>query len=108
MKAMNKAFWWRQLKSFVDPHPALHPKAGEIYVPRDHLTISIYADGPLKITGASDSLDINFNDPDFLVLATEHRAISHIYRILWQRLIGFEVISGSGTPKEISKRFFLN
>ncbi|HRG56487.1 MAG TPA: hypothetical protein PLG56_10635 [Lacunisphaera sp.] len=108
MKATNKAFWWRELKFFIEPHPVLHPEAGEIYVPRDHLKITFYADGPLKITGDSDSLDINFNDSDFLVLATEHRGVSHIYRILWRRLIGFELISASGTSEEVTKRFFLN
>jgi hypothetical protein len=108
MKAINKAFWWRELEFFVVPHPVLHPEAGEIYIPRDHLKITFYTDGPLKITGDSGSLEINFNDSNFLVLAMEHRGIRHIYRILWQRLIGFELISGSETPEEVTKRLFLN
>ena len=98
------------MKFFVEPQPELHPGAGEIYVPRDELKIAFYADSIPKIVGNARTLQINFNDPDFLVLAIESRGISRVYRILWQRLIGFELIRGPDIEMlpELSKRFFLN
>jgi hypothetical protein len=110
MKPTNKAFWWRELKFFVKPHPELHPGAGEIYIPRDRLKIAFYADAIPKIVGNARTLQINFNDRDFVVLAIESRSVSRVYRILWQRLVGFELISGPDIemPPELNKRFFLN
>lgn len=110
VKATNKAFWWRELKFFITPHPELHPEAGEIYVPRDHLKIAFYVDGMPKIVGDARTLQINFNGPEFLVLAIESRGSDRVFRILWQRLVGFELIRGSDIemPPEVRKRFFLN
>ena len=56
------------------------------------------------------NLQINFNGPEFLVLAIESRGVDHVFRILWQHLVGFELITGPDIemPPELRKRFFLN
>jgi hypothetical protein len=105
---MSKSLWKRKLKLFLKPHPVLHPAGEDVYVPTRELKIAFWFEDGLKVVGDEDSLQINFNDPDLLVLAVEAKKASHIYRVPWRRLVCFELIRDSEVTEETTQRFFLN
>lgn len=82
------------LKFFIEPHPVFKDTEEEIFVPRKDYTIKFWIEGGLCVDGKSDTLDINFNDDELLILAVRGIPQERIIRIPWSRVIAFELIVG--------------
>jgi len=78
----------RALQSFIEPHPVLHPEAGDIFTPRGKTEIRFFFEGGASVIGSAPELEINFNDPDLLILATG----PSVYRFKRSALVGFELV----------------
>ncbi len=78
----------RSLQMFIEPHPELHPEAGDIFTPRKGTEIRFFFEGGASVAGSGPELEINFNDDDLLILATG----SSVYRFKRNALVGFELV----------------
>jgi hypothetical protein len=77
-----------RLKTFIEPHPVLHPEAGDIFTPRSPYKISFYFEGGFTVEASTPGFEINFNDEFLLILADE----ASVYRFRRTALLGFALI----------------
>jgi hypothetical protein len=91
-------FWKQKISYFLEEHPFFKETEENILTPRQGIKIRFWFEGNLQVEGQYDELQINFNDSDLLILAND----TNIYRILWSRLVCFEIIKGKETNAEIS------
>jgi hypothetical protein len=89
-------FWKQKISYFIERHPIFMDTEEEIFTPRQDIKVRFWFDGNLQVEGLYNKLEINYNDSDLLILATEYS----IYRIPWNRLIGFEIIIDKNASKE--------
>jgi hypothetical protein len=101
LNSMNRDQWFIELKSFLSPHPVLHPDAGELYTPRDRYEITFLFNGHPSISGKPNELEINFNSEEFILLSID----SPVTRILWSSLIGFELSTDFTGPNKKAKLY---
>ena len=95
-----------ELRSFIE-HDDRLPKSEDVFVPPRDLTIGIFMEGGVYVAGDRETLCVNLNSPEVLVLSLEKKDGQHIYRFPWSRVVGFELIIRKGDPR-ISMRFGLN
>lgn len=76
------------LRLFIEPHPHLHPDAGEIFTPKQGHGIRFFFEGGTTVLGYGPEMEVNFNDDDLLVLATS----TSVYRFRRECLLGFELV----------------
>jgi hypothetical protein len=96
------------LKFFIEPHPFFKNTKEKIFVPRKDYTIKFWIEGGLSVEGKSDSLDINFNDDELLILAIRGIPKERIIRIPWSRVIAFELIVGKDSSINSGDLIFLS
>lgn len=89
---MSPEIWKQNLYHFLAPHPAWHDSGEEVYVPRDGISVAFFFDGGLRVAGDSVSLEVNYNNPDLLILGVKADDSDRIYRVPWSRLVCFELI----------------
>lgn len=94
-------FWKKELKFFTVRHPQFSspnvaPEEEEqIFTPKEGYLIRFWIEGNLQIIGGNLNLEINFNNPELLVLSLKdidqgyHRST---YRIPFERVVCFELI----------------
>jgi hypothetical protein len=83
------------LQPFIMPHPVLHPEAGDIYTPNDHVEIRFFFEDGSSVTGTAPDLEINFNSERLLILATK----TSVFRFWRTSLVGFELIAPNCSPE---------
>lgn len=81
-----------KLKYFIEPHPEFIGTEEKIYTPKKGINIKFWFEGDLQIEGFHINLEINYNDPDLLVLALRGKDEERIIRVSFERLIAFELI----------------
>jgi hypothetical protein len=81
------------LRMFIEPHPVLHPEAGDIFTPRKGYKIRFFFDGGATVVGEGPELEVNFNDDHLLILATG----ASVFRFKRSALLGFELVTESRT-----------
>ena len=77
----------RKLRTFICPHPVLHPEAGDIFTPIGSTIIKFFFDGGFVVEGKGPELEINFNDEDLIILAKG----DSVYRFKKSAFVGFEL-----------------
>jgi hypothetical protein len=100
--------WRTTIRFFLDEHPKLFPAGEKVYVPKTGLTVSLWFDGGLCVSGDANSLELNYNSPDLLVLSLTDAKQHRIFRVPWNRLVSFELAFDRRTSDEVSRRYFLN
>ena len=87
-----------ELKFFVE-HDARLPRSEDVFVPARDLTIGFFIEGGIHIVGDRETLRVNLNSDDMLVLLLENKDGEHIYRFPWSRVVGFELVSEKSDPR---------
>ena len=109
---MEQNFWRKKLNVFLVKHPLYDRDDSEIeeeiYTPRENLKIRFWFEGNLQVEGSYYELEINYNSPDLLVLIKESNEVRNIYRVLWSKLICFELIIGSEANQKLKDLVRLN
>ena len=105
---MEKDFWKNKLRFFLTEHPFFENTEEDVLTPQQGLKIRFWVEGNLQIEGVYDDLEINYNDPDLLILAKRNEGLNDIFRIPWHRVICFELIIGDETSDELKKLVRLN
>ncbi|MGL4421878.1 MAG: hypothetical protein ACRCZF_14515 [Gemmataceae bacterium] len=105
--AMTAKRWIAACQYFLQPHPELFPAGEKVYCPKDDLTITLWFDGGLQVSGGARSLQLNFNTDEYLVLALREGTRDRIFRVPWDRLVSFEIAIERGSA-EMPRQFFLN
>ncbi|MBA4409066.1 MAG: hypothetical protein Q8S54_18110 [Bacteroidota bacterium] len=107
---MEQDFWKKQLKYFIVKHPNFQGDQieEEIFTPYKGLKIRFWFEGNLQIEGEYGTLEINYNSPYLLVLATRSDNVDNTFRIPWNRLISFELITGDEASQKLKKLVRLN
>lgn len=77
----------KKLRTFICPHPDLHPEAGDIFTPNGSTIIKFFFDGGFVVEGKGPELEINFNDDDLIILAIGNS----VYRFKKSAFVGFEL-----------------
>ena len=112
IEAMEQNFWRNKLNVFLVKHPLYDMDdleiEEEIYTPRENLKIRFWFEGNLQVEGSYNELEINYNSPDLLVLIKESNEVRNIYRVLWSKLICFELIIGSEANQKLKDLVRLN
>jgi hypothetical protein len=94
-------FWKQELKWFLVKHPFFEKTTEKIYTPKKGLSIRFWIEGNLQIEGVFEKLEINYNNPKFLVLATRENECDRIFRVQWNRIIAFELFAEKDAPEDI-------
>jgi hypothetical protein len=105
--SMTGKRWIATCSFFLEPHPELFPAGEKVYIPRDGLTVTLWFDGGLRVTGDAATLQLNFNTDEYLVVALQDGSRERIFRVPWQRLVSFE-LSRERNGEEASRDLFLN
>ena len=81
-----------------------------MWIPCKDYKIAFIFSGGLRIVGDAGSLIVNYNSPHYLVLIIETSSSNHVYRVLWEHLVAFELIQDNDTPEDAlwPPRFTLN
>jgi hypothetical protein len=61
--------WIAACGYFLQPHPELFPAGEKVYIPNNGLTVTLWFDGGLRVSGDAHTLQLNFNTDEYLVLA---------------------------------------
>ena len=111
---MEQDFWRQKLNPFIVKHPFfLNPDIEEheeedIFTPREGLKIRFWFEGNIQIEGEFETLEINFNSYDILVLSKRGDGLDNIFRIPWKRLISFELIIGDEASQKLKDLVRMN
>ncbi|PHQ35863.1 hypothetical protein [Rhodopirellula bahusiensis] len=89
---MDAESWKKHIQFFLTPHPVYHEAGEDMYVPREGYTVASIFTGGLRIVGDTETLEVNYNNPDLLILSLNTTATSHIYRFDWDHLVAFELV----------------
>jgi hypothetical protein len=103
---MTREFWMRKMLPFLIPIEAMKKVGEDAYEVKKKLQMIFLFEGGVKVSGEKNKVSIHFNDPDLLILMTGPNPVK-IYRIPYQRLIGFELVNES-KKMEDSFQFFRN
>jgi hypothetical protein len=98
----------RHLKYFIKPHPEFGLGEDKIFVPNPGLTIRFWFEGNLQVGGDENSLMINLNEPQLLVLAVTEGGKDRIFRVPWARMVSLELCREVGTGQERLAKIFTN
>lgn len=88
---MKQEYWWSTIQFFFDKHPLLFKAGEQAYTPRT--ACCFYLEGNLGIRGNAESLIMNLNSHDILVLISKVGNEESVFRVPWERLISFELTS---------------
>lgn len=111
---MDQKFWKQKLSAFIVKHPFfLNPEKDkheqdDIFTQREGLKIRFWFEGNLQIEGENETLEINFNSLDMLVLSKRSDKLDNIYRIPWNRLVSFELIIGDEASQKLKDLVRMN
>ncbi len=107
---MEQDFWKNKLNSFLVKHPMFDGADPEedIFTPYKNLKIRFWFEGEIQIEGEYETLEINYNSPDMLVLAKRNDDVQNIFRIPWKRLVSFELIIGNEATQKMKNLVRLN
>jgi hypothetical protein len=100
--------WIAECQFFLQPHPDLFPAGEKVYVPRDGLTITLWFEGGLQVSGDERALQLNFNSEEYLVVARRDASRDHIFRVTWDRLVSFEIATDRNPDGSVRREYFLN
>ena len=89
---MDPETWKRNIQQFLAPHPTWHEPGAQVFVPRNHLSVAFLFDGGLRVVGDGASLEVNYNNPDLLILSVRVEGCERVYRMPWSRLVCFELV----------------
>ena len=103
-------FWKNKIKWFLVEHPFSEGNEHEeIYTPKEGLKFRFWIEGNLQVEGIYSELEINFNDPDLLVLSRlMHKENGSVFRIPWSRVIAVELSSIDEKNIEVKKLLRIN
>lgn len=106
---MVKKIWKSQLRTFIVEHPRFEGSEKDIFTPRKDLKIRFWFEGNLQIEGEYQTLEINYNSPDILVLSKgESDELKNIFRVPWKRLVSFELIIGDESSQALQDLIRMN
>lgn len=105
---MERDFWKGKIQYFLTEHSSFKDTEEEVLTPEKGLKIRFWIEGNLQIEGEFEDLEINYNDPDLLILAKRNEDSDNIFRIPWHRLISVELITGDETSSKLKKLVRLN
>lgn len=105
---MKKKFWQKKLKHFLIKHPFFEDLEYEkIYTPKEGLKIKFWIEGNLQIEGIYEEIEINFNDPDLLIVSF-NKFRGSVFRVIWKKLIAVEFIPINEEDEEIRDLLRIN
>lgn len=96
-----------ELKNFIEHDDSL-PKNEAVFLPKTDLTIGFFVEGGVYVAGDRETLRVNLNSSEMLVLLVEQKDGEHIYRFPWTRIIGFELIAKGIDDPELLQLFGVN
>jgi len=100
--------WIAACQYFLQPHPELFPAGEKVYVPKGNLHVTLWFEGDLQVSGNSQSLQLNFNTDEYLVLALHEGTTERSFRVPWERLVSFEIALERKSGDDSSRDLFLN
>jgi hypothetical protein len=105
---MTREFWKPKLVPSLDPVEFLQDKGEDCYsVGKGKL--ALHFEGNFTVSGTQETLTVNFNDPELLVLIMLEGNIVRVYHVPYSRLVGLESIhEGDAGSKEITAHYFRN
>ena len=107
MKMTGKR-WRTTIRFFLQEHPELFPAGEKVYLPKDELTVTLWFEGGLRVSGDASSLQLNYNSDDLLVLALLEGSKHRIFRVPWNRLVSFEIAVDASADRKIPRHFLSN
>ncbi len=105
---MTAKRWIASCQFFLQPHPELFPTGEKVYIPKEHLVITLWFEGGLQVSGDVHTLQLNFNTNEYLVVALREGNRERIFRVPWERLVSFEIATDRDPDGGWHRELFLN
>lgn len=103
-------FWKNELKFFIVSHPDFKKTDEQVFTPKKGLKIRFWIEGNLQIDGIYKFLHINYNSNTCLILSLKDSksSQSNIFRIPWEKIITFELVTNEDNTDELKKLMQIN
>lgn len=106
---MAEKFWKDKLQFFIVEHPRFAGSDENIFTPKEGLKIRFWFEGNLQVEGEYETIQINYNSSDILVLSKgESDESRNIFRVPWKRLVSFELIIGDESSQDLKDLIRMN